>query len=440
MKALTFVSLSAAIRSRRHNHHCGIAPPLQITHRQNHQHPSPPPPPTCFKSTHQEVTSKWPSLLRSSNARHDEYYNHDGNDDDAEAQPSIIQCNTPDDNLHRIYQMNGAALRQLFTIQQQRQRQRERHFHSGQSAKDYSCEMMSSSNETESSLTILDRVVNCTTTASDDTDTSSSSSSTLMGEYEPEVYFVAIISNNNVGPLQSTHKIANDVESVVSSSSMLMGVITVQLRHRSPLIAGPSLSPMTRSSADDINSSSNNGNSSGTNNKSRSSNKSKTNNNVPSSSISSGSNSNNNSDLPAVALPTPHYYINNVLVEPQFRQRGIGSSLMRAIVDYCKGHCARLLDPNGGDGSSSSSSSSSIGESHTIEEQLLQKLKQRQQKRRNNKHNTNNHNPSSHNEEERIPIVLSVDTDNIPAVRLYEKFGFEYLERNDVFCIMVLRV
>ena len=36
-------------------------------------------------------------------------------------------------------------------------------------------------------------------------------------------------------------------------------------------------------------------------------------------------------------------------------------------------------------------------------------------------------------------MVLSVDTDNIAALRLYEKFGFDYLEQNDVFCMMVLQ-
>jgi len=38
---------------------------------------------------------------------------------------------------------------------------------------------------------------------------------------------------------------------------------------------------------------------------------------------------------------------------------------------------------------------------------------------------------------EKIPLVLSVDNDNVGAVTLYERAGFEYLEQNNVFCMMV---
>jgi len=38
----------------------------------------------------------------------------------------------------------------------------------------------------------------------------------------------------------------------------------------------------------------------------------------------------------------------------------------------------------------------------------------------------------------KIPIILSVDNDNLPAIKLYEKFGFQYLETNDEFRVMIL--
>ena len=36
------------------------------------------------------------------------------------------------------------------------------------------------------------------------------------------------------------------------------------------------------------------------------------------------------------------------------------------------------------------------------------------------------------------PLVLSVDNDNAGAIRLYERFGFGYLQRNDDYCVMIL--
>ena len=38
----------------------------------------------------------------------------------------------------------------------------------------------------------------------------------------------------------------------------------------------------------------------------------------------------------------------------------------------------------------------------------------------------------------KTPLVLSVDNDNAGAIRLYERFGFGYLERNDHYCVMIL--
>lgn len=42
--------------------------------------------------------------------------------------------------------------------------------------------------------------------------------------------------------------------------------------------------------------------------------------------------------------------------------------------------------------------------------------------------------------DERIPMVLSVDSDNGAARSLYEHFGFDYLEENDIFCVMVYNI
>ena len=154
----------------------------------------------------------------------------------------------------------------------------------------------------------------------------------------------------------------------------------------------------------------------------------------------------------AAAVIFQRYQQCNAQVEPQFRQQGIGTSLLHSIVEYCKEYHLRVgkrqQENNddkkkrlvGSDGYVQSQSSSSRSNVENNKEQLLQKLRQRQQNRR-NKAAAKQHNSSSKSSDKTamIPIVLSVDTDNIPTVRLYEKFGFEYLERNDVFCMMVLR-
>ena len=84
--------------------------------------------------------------------------------------------------------------------------------------------------------------------------------------------------------------------------------------------------------------------------------------------------------LPSVPLPSPHVYLCNMYVDSKFRKRGVGTALLSAAGDYARNWSERL-----GEG---------------------------------------------------VPLVLSVDNDNIGAVRLYEKGGFEYLEKNDVFCVM----
>jgi ribosomal protein S18 acetylase RimI-like enzyme len=417
MKTLAFLSLSATIRFKsRRRHHCWIVE----TQRQNHRQLPSLPPTLPLTSTHQHaaVTSRW--LRVSSN---DEYKSNQIDDDDCYSRsdneaPSVIRCNAHDSNIH-IYQMNAAALQYLFMKEQQT-----RHDIAGQSCTNDSSEANSGSYSTESSSTsILERILNCTADI-DDTSTS------MSQYYEPEVYFVAVPTNTEI-----SHDKDNNIllQSTILDLeyATIMGIITIQLRNKSPLIAGPS-TPSTQISSTNNNSEVNSNNCD-TNSD-----------NDPSSS---------SSDLPAVTLPTPHFYICNVQVEQQFRQQGIGTSLLQSIVEYCKGY-----DPVGvkqqennddkkkrsvGSNGYIQSSSSSVEKRNTNnnKEQLLQKLRQRQQNRR-NKAAAIQHNPSSKSSDEdttMIPIVLSVDTDNIPAVRLYEKFGFEYLEQNDVFCMMVLR-
>jgi len=85
---------------------------------------------------------------------------------------------------------------------------------------------------------------------------------------------------------------------------------------------------------------------------------------------------------PAVSLPSPHVYVANMSVDNKMQRRGIAMSLLQAIKVYTK----------------------------SLSEEL----------------------------NEDIPIVLSVDNDNLPAIKLYEKFGFEYLETNDEFRVMIL--
>ncbi len=413
MKALAFLSLSTAIRSKSRRHYWIAETQL----RQNHRQPSLPPT-LQLTSTHQHaaVTSRWHTIY-SLLCSKDGYNSNLIDDDDRYSRctindaPSVIRCNTHDSNIH-IYQMNAAALQHHFTKEQQTRGEI-----AGQSdCTNDSFAANSGSYSIESSPTsILERVLNCTADI-DDTSTTS-----MSQYYEPEVFFVAVPNTTEISHdddnnilLQST--ISNDMDTTI------MGIITIQLRNRSPLIAGPSSSSTQISSTNSNNS------------------ETRSDNDPSNSSISS-------SDLPAVPLPTPHFYICNVQVEQQFRQQGIGTSLLHSIVEYCKGYHYRVgekqQENNDGnekrqvDNNAFMQSSSSSGENN--KEQLLQKLKQRQQNRRNKAASKQHKPPSKSGDDETamIPIVLSVDTDNIPALRLYEKFGFEYLEQNDVFCMMM---
>ena len=71
---------------------------------------------------------------------------------------------------------------------------------------------------------------------------------------------------------------------------------------------------------------------------------------------------------------------------------------------------------------------------------VMNRLKERQRNRRRRRKSSlsssEDKNEKDGDEVQTLPIVLSVDTDNIAALRLYEKFGFEYLEQNDIFCMM----
>ena len=87
---------------------------------------------------------------------------------------------------------------------------------------------------------------------------------------------------------------------------------------------------------------------------------------------------------PAVQIPSPHLYLANMRVHEKLRRRGIGVKLLSAVVEYAN------------------------------------KL--------NEKYQGN------------LPIVLSVDNDNTAAIKMYENFGFEYMEKNDVFRMMIFRV
>ncbi|KAL7507607.1 hypothetical protein ACHAXN_010208 [Cyclotella atomus] len=81
-----------------------------------------------------------------------------------------------------------------------------------------------------------------------------------------------------------------------------------------------------------------------------------------------------------VPISSTHMYVSNMRVGDNMQRRGIGMALLSYIKDYV----------------------------------------------------------SSLDEDKNIPLVLSVDSDNIGAIRLYEKFGFEYLERNNEWGTMIL--
>ncbi len=80
-----------------------------------------------------------------------------------------------------------------------------------------------------------------------------------------------------------------------------------------------------------------------------------------------------------VSIPLSHMYIANMRVGDNMQRRGIGMSLLSSIKDYAN----------------------ALGK------------------------------------ESNIPLVLSVDNDNLNAIQLYEKFGFQFLERDSDFGTMI---
>ena len=93
---------------------------------------------------------------------------------------------------------------------------------------------------------------------------------------------------------------------------------------------------------------------------------------------------------PTPKISTPHVYIANMRVDAKMKRKGIAMALLSAVQDYTK----------------------SLLWSSEEEDEL--------------------------NDGIILPMVLSVDTDNLPAIKLCEKFGLGYLDRNDVFCMMTL--
>ena len=149
---------------------------------------------------------------------------------------------------------------------------------------------------------------------------------------EAEVYFVAVYNGATNNPIE---------ENAFDRTNGVVGVVSAQLRRRSPLIAGPS---------------------------------------------SNDENENGSLDstaLPSVPIPSPHIYVANMRVDDKMRRRGVGIALLLAVKEYAE----------------------------TWEEEEM---------------------------DESIPMALSVDNDNVGAIRLYERFGFEYLEKNDVFRVMIM--
>lgn len=140
-------------------------------------------------------------------------------------------------------------------------------------------------------------------------------------QYEPETHFVAICNGT---------KNNDKVWSKSPERDQIIGVVSAQLRSKSPLIAGSS----------------------------------------------------NKTTLPSVPLPSPHVWISNMRVHDRVRRKGVGTALLSSVKTYAK-NCIE----------------------HTTE---------------------------------KITLVLSVDYDNVGARIFYEKLGFEYLERNSVFCIMTM--
>jgi ribosomal protein S18 acetylase RimI-like enzyme len=245
--------------------------------------------------------------------------------------------------------------------------------------------------------------------------TASAENNLSDGYYEPEVYFVATamtsssLNHTNIAIIEEEE----EDDDVNNEALIIMGIIAIQLRYKSPLIAGPSSSSSTATTTTTSSSS-------------------------PTTLSSSNGNKQEDNLPAAVTLPSPHYYILNLQVETEFQRCGVGMSLLSAAHEYtsCRKN-KRIDEVENGDAvvSSSRSVKCSEDEDETV---VMNRLKERQRNRRRKRKSSLSRFDENEKDDivQTIPIVLSVDTDNIAALRLYEKFGFEYLEQNEVFCMM----
>ena len=90
------------------------------------------------------------------------------------------------------------------------------------------------------------------------------------------------------------------------------------------------------------------------------------------------------SEVISATIPSPHIYIANMRVHDKMRRQGVGKALLSSVV-------AHTL---------------------TLNEWV--------------------------DETTSIPLVLSVENDNIGAIQLYRHFGFEFVEKNKFFGLMLL--
>ena len=87
-------------------------------------------------------------------------------------------------------------------------------------------------------------------------------------------------------------------------------------------------------------------------------------------------------DDPSELTATPHLYVANMRVHDNMQRQGVGKALLSSVIAYA----------------------------NSLNEQI----------------------------DETISLVLSVENDNLGAIQLYEQLGFEYIEKNKFFGLMLL--
>ena len=97
-------------------------------------------------------------------------------------------------------------------------------------------------------------------------------------------------------------------------------------------------------------------------------------------------------------IPSPHVYVANLKVDERMRRRGVAAALMSSVISWNEMRDDKSHDDDDDDGTT------------TMTTTVMTTT----------------------------PLVLSVDNDNAGAIRLYERFGFGYLQRNDDYCVMIL--